>query len=772
VPFIDSDRLAALQKRKLGKGVNLSAEDKDRLVTTVLSDFYDARASHARFLDNHTRFLRNWRGIPEPDREGVFGPDSANIKTPLTTSHVEQMKARILKAIMGDGRPAKFVAMDESIDPDMAEAVTDWFNWELIEVVGIEEVFADILHYTLVDGISLPIPMYERERRRLRSKQEFVFDPAQDVGVQIQAILNVLLQGEKLAEQPEESDSEPGVFAVKFAKDDNRAKIRFALQDEEYLVAEMEREETVFDGVKVQVPNIEDIIVMNSHPDVEKIPFFGMRMLVSLDQFRAWMASKKITVTEEQYKDIEATATVNQRELIDQPITDQLDKEEGADERDSVGSSEPHRKWVEVYRWEGNWIKGKVSTPVMVMVAAGARVLLKIERLEELNKDGRRSPIKFEFIRQPNRFYSIGQCELLQNVQEEHDGIHNQSLDAGLLAVAPPFSYQPASGHQAPTTLRPGAGFPTRDGKIAFANVPSPGMWSVQAEQAVKQSAGELDGLSEGSLGSSVSKRQSASEFLGTVAAVDLRTEYIVRGMLRQFRDLLTRIFGLYQQHMHEGRVFSITNLDGEQIVREFKLDRDHGKMKLLLTGTSQQVFNQIEREISITMMQMLLSDVLMQMRIVRPDTVYAAVEKVIRAHGYKDVPLHKPDLAENSPAPEVEHDMMRRELRVTPNAGENFNEHLKEHMELQNDPGFTSMFPSPASQALLAEHIQETVELRNRIAQETAQAAQQAGDMIAQLEQLGLGGTQPRKTGQAGAGTAEEGVAQVDGQTSSGPLN
>ena len=46
-----------------------------------------------------------------------------------------------------------------------------------------------------------------------------------------------------------------------------------------------------------------------------------------------------------------------------------------------------------------------------------AKALIKIERLEALNKDGKRSPVKFSFIELNYRFLPIGLAEWLQHTQ-------------------------------------------------------------------------------------------------------------------------------------------------------------------------------------------------------------------------------------------------------------------------------------------------------------------------------------------------------------------
>ena len=93
--------------------------------------------------------------------------------------------------------------------------------------------------------------------------------------------------------------------------------------------------------------------------------------------------------------------------------------------------------------------------------------------------------------------------------------------------------------------------------------------------------------LNDSAAGSFVSKRQSASEYLGTANAIDLRTEVIVSGFLRSLRKLLYRILGLYQQFAPPSRIFQVGGAEGVKLVKHFETDRLQGKLLLRLLRTS-----------------------------------------------------------------------------------------------------------------------------------------------------------------------------------------
>lgn len=777
----EEELISALVRRGVSERaslqVELSEEEEQFLVNRVIRDFEDAESGMGEFKDRHREYVEAWRGVVTSKTFPFEG--AANVRNPLTQTTIEQFKARCLKGLLGGKRVVQFSVLNEAVPQEDLDDLNDWFHWELDEVVGLEKHVQDVLHTVGVDGIGLSVPRYAHEEKTLVSIREFEIAEGASLRDQMLTALQQVFEGE----EADPRSTGLGKFDVTFRrredKEKHEAHAEFSIVNEK-LVACVERPEVVFDGVVLESINLEDLVVINSANDIEDLPFFGSRIFISVMDFLNGVRGGKFRdFSDEELDQIKSGASNKQSDFIQQDTTDMSDREEGTQSKDITGV-DVYRQWLEIYRWEGLWSPlltkhlaqsghevddSAEAFGVCVWVEQRSRRIIRVVRLEEINKDGKRSPTKWDCIVQPDRFFSVGLVEWLRHIQDELNGIHNQRLDAGLLSNVPFGFYSPTAGMgQIILQLEPGKMYPVRDpSSVSFPSINWQPLWSFQEEQNVKRYGQELVGLSDPSMGSFLSKRTSASEFMGTAAANDLRTEYILKGLARSLRHLLYRILGLYQQYMPDGRVFQVTSLSGERLVKKFKKDRLHGKIVLHLTANVQQMSAQLERDVATNMLSLLLNGLLIQLGIVKADTVYAALEKVIRASDYNGVPIHKPDVAPESLPPDVEHKRMMLGYPVHPTPNENFNEHLSAHSQLASNPMVDQFLPSMESKQALAAHIQETMQMQKLVEMVKAVQMQQAAAMQGSMETQGIrpgkvGGSQPGDN--AGPGTQEEGVA------------
>lgn len=750
---------ALLKKQRRSHAIRLSTEQEEELVERIIQDVQNATSSNREFRKNHRQYIRNWRSVPEPVTNSPLGEQAANIKTPLTPTFIEQWKARFAAILLSDSKITNLETLSDALATEGLKETNDWFNWELRNIVCIDEAAEDIFHYTVLDGIALPIPYYSIEEKTLFSSREFLLDENFSIADQIEAAIRQSFDTEDVEDIVQKESLVN--FTVTFARSDKPAELT-ALIDNETLVLEWEREEIVFDGVKTVVPNIEDVILQNSHHDVEQIPFIAFREWILGGRFKELAKSEFKRLSNDEVEEILSTAGPKTPDVVPQDNTEEFDLEEGADSTEQ-NQGYSNRQWVEIYHWEG-FLNDKNRTGVAVWVSPRSKKLLKVLRLEELNKDGLRSPVKFEFIRAPGRFYAVGLGEWVRNVQTEIDGIHNFRLDSALIATVPFGFYEPATGFKGEIIdLRAGKMYPTKNAKgIVFPNMQWNPIWGFQEEGLVRKYASELAGIGDIGAGTFASKRVTATEAAGIAGSIDIRTKYIAGPILRQFKTLLTRIFGLYQQHAKTGRVYQVVGSNGENIVKRLERDRLNGKMLIVPTGTLEKLSSQLERDLSVNMLSLLLNQLLISMGIVQPDTIYGAIKRVAEAFNYKGVPLHAPPTSQDSPPPYEEHQAMMLGREVEPHMGEDFNTHIPTHMKEFNDPAFTTKWPDVRSRQLLYEHIRKSMELQAQVSYLRQQQAAQAAQMSTTMERLGI---RPGAEGDTsaganlGPGSQEEGI-------------
>ena len=771
----DDALLAALLSRGRRKPESITLEDGDItvLVERVRRDFEDGAAALSDWYKNQVELVKNWEGVVDPK---IFPyEDAANVRVPFTSVQIMQWAARILKALLGGDYITRFERLDEQIETESLEEHNQWFQWELDEEVKFRHSMERIIYQTLIGGICLPLPYWQKDRRQLVQFREFEYDQTKPISSQLQAALEIIFDGK---EYEIKSMTGQGIYKCSVKDPDEPAadsfKVTFCIRNSR-LCAQVEGMETTFNAVKICVPNSEDLVFINTHPDLERLPFNGLRIWLDAAEYRDGLLNGTWRdLGEDRNQRILAAATNKTPQVVPMDYTRVQDQEEG------VTSTDPQawdyeRRFIEVYRWEG-WIhptapEGALSNETVLLPAVQVAVwtvpavqeMIRIERLEALNKGGERSMIKFSFIERNNRFLPISLAEWLRHTQAELDGIHNLRLDSGTLNVMPFGFYKPLAGMQKDVyDIKPGKMFPTADpASVNFPKTNSSPNWSLQDEALVYKYGMGQSGLSDSATGSFVSKRQSASEYIGTANAVDLRTEAIVINFMRSLRKLLYRILGLYQQFAPPTRIFQIGGVEGVKLVKRFQTDRLQGKLLLRLTGNLDQVNPQLQRDISTNMLSLLMNQILIQLGIVRPDTIYAAITHVAKSMNYKDVPIHKPDLPEQSPSPEIENKMMAQGQVVQPHLDENFDEHLKRHLAFLTDPNAKRVLSQRAF-AIVMDHVQRTQKMQQIASflrqQESLLGATMAKNMAAMGIRPGQAGGQ-QAGNNAGAGSQEEGV-------------
>lgn len=200
----------------------------------------------------------------------------------------------------------------------------------------------------------------------------------------------------------------------------------------------------------------------------------------------------------------------------------------------------------------------------------------------------------------------------------------------------------------------------------------------------------------------------------------------------------------------------------GNEITKRFERDRLAGKIDLKLTANLQQMNEQLERQIAMDMLQLLLNEVLIQLGIVTPETIYQAVNKLAKSFHYDGVKLNEPSVGPYSDAPHIEeHQMFLGQKPIGPTMNENHEEHLASHARTASDVKLMAKWPPPA-RILLGQHIQETIKVQQAKQLLDQQRAAMAAQMAQTMESKGI---RPGKSGQSqpgrnlGPGTQPEGV-------------
>src|SRR5208282_841181 len=267
-------------------------KEREALVDFVIREFEDADSGNRQYKENITEMVANWRGVV--DEKDFPWENCANVQVPFTSMVVEQMVARLLKAVFGGDLWSKMQYVEKQVPGDQLTEANQWWDWELREIVKLKQAARDIIHDMLVTGISTPIPSYNHETQYLHSKKEWEYDIDAPLQLLIQQGIEDILNepsdwgtGDKKLEIKKQS--KPGIFELVNPSEpkENAGKIIFSLDiDKMRLRADIWRREVTFDGACVNYLGLEDVVVSNTNRDIDKIPFFGARLFYSMADYR------------------------------------------------------------------------------------------------------------------------------------------------------------------------------------------------------------------------------------------------------------------------------------------------------------------------------------------------------------------------------------------------------------------------------------------------------------------------------------------------------
>ncbi len=100
--------------------------------------------------------------------------DASNIVLPLTTITIDNLEPRLVAGIIGKDPICQFEMTGQENKDDGTKLIEDWFNKELKNSIGIEDVSMSIVHTLMLDGTVYPVPQYDLVEKTVR---DFVTDP-------------------------------------------------------------------------------------------------------------------------------------------------------------------------------------------------------------------------------------------------------------------------------------------------------------------------------------------------------------------------------------------------------------------------------------------------------------------------------------------------------------------------------------------------------------------------------------------------------------------
>ena len=127
-------------------------------------DFYED-IGKSEYRDNKISVIKDAYRVYEqrPVPTDFPWPDASNVILPLTTITVDNLEPRLVSGLTGKKPIMSFEIEGISEQDPPTQVLEKWFNDELAQTVGIDNVTSTIVHKALLEGTVFPIATYDED---------------------------------------------------------------------------------------------------------------------------------------------------------------------------------------------------------------------------------------------------------------------------------------------------------------------------------------------------------------------------------------------------------------------------------------------------------------------------------------------------------------------------------------------------------------------------------------------------------------------------------
>ena len=647
-------------------------------------------ADHANGITDRIEREERW-ALDDDQYHGILPTKTfpwagcANFFIPLTPTGVETMKPRLIESVLGDDQPI-LVRPVEATDEARQDITERFLNWQVMTQLDLAPLVAESAHTFLVPGMCIAKTLWRVEERVLRAVRTFPAD------MPMPEILKLLF-GSAMPEGLEKDDEDTWAGTLRSpsgAKRPVTLTFKFLPDETQVLIV---KNEVTYEAPRVELLNIEDVVApINGGGDAQRLPWLHQRLY--LDE-AALRRKVRLGVFG---KDAVEDLIRGQNPSGDEGTLDSTAVRAGraaaegvevlgasdvrADEYDII---ESYRRWdIDDDGWDEEivcWVSPRLPDRV-----------LGWDYLDNLYAHGRR-PFRFgKFLPLPGRFYGKSFPELIRDLQDEINTIHNQNVDAGTVRNTPGGFYR-ASSTMVPgqTPWSPGEWKPVDNPQTDVRPFEWGGndMWGANQESTLYQMFERLTGLTDLALGrqpSRVGATRTATGVASLLSESGLRFKTAMASFQRFWRDIFSDILALDQQYLPRGVEFRVTGRLPEMIRLASRADIA-GRFDLRLATTTESLNRSVLREDATIKLQMAMNPLALQLGLVGPKGLRRLMRQFFLAYGETDpdlvLELARPDTILRTPQQEMQVWVSGGD--VEPSMAEDLMGHYQQHqMDLQ----------------------------------------------------------------------------------------
>ena len=675
--------------------LRLSEKARKRLTETVVEDFRRDNLDRLDAFQRRKKFRADYEQIRTLKKWPWEG--ASNFRTTKYAEAVDNLHPRIMTAFFGQ-EPFVLVRAQEPFDQEKAEKTEQFLNYGIRhDMPTLEGDLGMAIHNMLIDGDGFAKIVWDK--RFLGSTKEM----EETVTPEIEVV--------------------EGIESIKGHKTRKKLVTK-------KLFAE---------GPRLIPRDWEDIIVPSDAIDLETADHVIDRCFLSIAQLR-WREKDNIyrNVTDN-LNAIRASISASRGTMEIDDMAALKDEIEGVETQHRQGRP----RTVEVIEWYGAFEIEEDGLPeeiiATVIPAVREGLIIRAVRLTDVFWHGKRPFLQFRFIPRPNRFYSIGVVEYLQNVAGEIETVHNQRIDREDVATTPFGFARAGSGIKVEDVkMLPGQiNLVPEPSDIVFPTLPQNYAIGFKEEEMLNLYAERLvatGDLQSGRVPTPVGPTRTALATIRILEEGNVKVNWLIRQLRIPMTDLMTRIWQLYQQFMPKTKQIRILGplRPGEEPFMEISREEIRLHADLQFTGTVASTNKFLDRENTDARFQALaaspLTPLLLQMGILTPQGLYLLTKEFYEAHAgiLADRVLQAPEgEGDRLLSPEEEHARLINGEIIQPNINDDQVGHLRAHNEFVASDAFKT-FP-PHVQRAFFDHIAATGILIRQLSQVQSQAGPEA---------------------------------------------
>lgn len=633
------------------KQLKLSERDKERLKAQITSDYQDDSAD----FENRNKALRRWYRLwrNAMDTNGFPNQESSNFSIPLCLWIIKAILAKELDALLGEESEIVVTPIGKS-DSTRQEKVKKWLNWRIKNSLKLYTPFYDYLLQKRIFGTTLGYLRWETKTRTVKK-----------------------MVAQKQEPIPRETtDQMTGLPAI-------------VMEPQPDIMIPKEVEVIDYDGPELTVENLEDWIFPANAKGLDCDHFIRI-LKMTTDEMLDWADTgkldKKVLDDEETWKKLRHLAETGHPDQntsgSEREITEEKKAQEGLP---SVPTGREEE--ILIHNWVGKFrlnVKDdglggdKRTTEIVVFWQPDLQLVLGACRLIDIFPDGRRPFIISQATRDVNKIWGIGDCEMLEPINNEMDALHQLAMDAGAGSIGPVVFYNPASGYNPQShKIEPWTAIPSTDPngiKVVNLGQIQLGPYVLLMNQLLSF-AERLSAVTDPQLGRQ-SSQPNAPRTLGQQQILQGESNTLlllgIRLERESMRELLQRIWDMDKRWLPKPFFFRVTEEDPGDVLTEEDMmgeyDFDIGPVTMV-SNRSQRMQETMQ-----------LLTILLQMKL--PAPLALLVRKIAVKLGHPDVAKLIPDMAEMQPpsTPEEEHARLAQGEAVHVHPQDNHPGHIAEH--------------------------------------------------------------------------------------------